>query len=186
MQLPKILKIFPFFNNQPTAGEDNVDNNVIFDEKSALLITLDKDKLEKLFFRYNLNPELISLHFTKLLVNNPSLFSYLVDNFLDSDIVNEVNKLFEEIQSNLYEKALHRRNKMTYTAKNMKELEKIITNNPGFVKAMWCGSKECEERIKEVRGTKSRCIPFEQEHISDKCVCCGKDAKEMVVWGIQY
>jgi len=105
---------------------------------------------------------------------------------LDSDIVNEVNKLFEEIQSNLYEKALDRRNKMTYTAKNMKELEKIITNNPGFVKAMWCGSKECEERIKEVRGTKSRCIPFEQEHISDKCVCCGNDAKEMVVWGIQY
>ena len=75
---------------------------------------------------------------------------------------------------------------MTYTAKNMEELENIITNNPGFVKAMWCGNKECEERIKEVRGTKSRCIPFEQEHISDKCVCCGNDADEMVVWGIQY
>ena len=63
-----------------------------------------------------------------------------------------------------------------------------MTNRPGFVKAMWCGDTECELKMKEIRGTKSRCIPFEneQEHISDTCVCCGKPAKTMVVWGIQY
>ena len=107
---------------------------------------------------------------------------------IDCDIKSEVKKLFEDIQTNLYNRALDRRNKMTYVAKDLDELEKIITNTPGFVKAMWCGNVECEEKIKEIRGTKSRCIPFEkeQEHISDKCVCCGKDAKEMVIWGIQY
>ena len=106
----------------------------------------------------------------------------------DEDIVKVVSELLDNIQNNLYEKALKRRNEMTYTAKNIEELEKIMTNNPGFVKAMWCGDVECENKIKEIRGTKSRCIPFdsEQEHISDKCICCGKDAKTMVVWGIQY
>ena len=106
----------------------------------------------------------------------------------DCDIVKEVSDLLENIQNNLYEKALARRNEMTYTAKNMNELENIMNNNPGFVKAMWCGNVECENKIKEIRGTKSRCIPFEneQENISNKCICCGNDAKTMVVWGIQY
>ena len=106
----------------------------------------------------------------------------------DCDIVKEVSDLLDDIQNNLYNKAKIRRNNMTYTATNMEELENIMNNNPGFVKAMWCGNVECENKIKEIRGTKSRCIPFEheQEHISDKCVCCGKDAQTMVVWGIQY
>ena len=106
----------------------------------------------------------------------------------DCDVVKVVSDLLDNIQNNLYEKALVRRNEMTYTAKNLDELENIMTNNPGFVKAMWCGNVECENKIKEIRGTKSRCIPFdsEQEHITDKCVCCGNDAKTMVVWGIQY
>ena len=75
---------------------------------------------------------------------------------------------------------------MTYTAKSMEELSDIMNNHPGFVKAMWCGKTSCEEKIKEIRGTKSRCIPFDKENITDKCICCGEDAKEMVVWGIQY
>ena len=107
---------------------------------------------------------------------------------VNDDIVSVVSELLVDIQNNLYDRALKRRNEMTYTAKNMEELEQIMTNNPGFVKAMWCGNVECENKIKEIRGTKSRCIPFDdkQEHISDKCICCGNDAKTMVVWGIQY
>ena len=106
----------------------------------------------------------------------------------DSDLIKIIADLLEDIQNNLYKKALVRRNEMTYQAKNMEELEHIITNTPGFIKAMWCGDVECENKIKEIRGIKSRCIPFdeEQEHISDKCVCCGNKAKTMVVWGIQY
>ena len=104
----------------------------------------------------------------------------------DSDIITSINGLMEDIQSNLYNRALERRDKMTYTAKSLEEMEEIINNHPGFIKAMWCGDPKCEERIKEIKGTKSRCIPFEEEKISDKCVCCGKDAKHLVIWGIQY
>lgn len=52
-----------------------------------------------------------------------------------------------------------------------------INNKPGFVKAMWCGCRECEDKIKEETGATSRCMPFEQENLSDHCVCCGKPAK---------
>ena len=106
--------------------------------------------------------------------------------FINDDVVSNVKTLLNDIQNNLYNRALERRNEMTYVAKSMDEMKEIISNHPGFVKAMWCGNKECEDKIKEIKGTKSRCIPFEQEHISDKCVCCDKDAKEMVIWGIQY
>ena len=106
----------------------------------------------------------------------------------DVDILSEVNKLMDDIQSNLYNRALDRRNKMTYEVKTFEQFKDVMDKQPGFVKAMWCGDPKCEEKIKDIKGTKSRCIPFddEQEHISDTCVVCGKPAKEMVVWGIQY
>ena len=107
---------------------------------------------------------------------------------IEEDIVAYVKELMEDIQNNLFESAKKRRDELTFTATNMEEFEKIMKAQPGFVKAMWCGDQECELKIKEIRGTKSRCIPFEheQEHIADTCVCCGKPAKTMVVWGIQY
>ncbi len=107
---------------------------------------------------------------------------------INIDIVEFITNLLEDIQLNLYNKAKERRDSLTYKATNLEELENIMETKPGFVKAMWCGNTECEEKIKEIKGTKSRCIPFpeEQEHISDTCVCCGKPAKEMVIWGIQY
>ena len=76
--------------------------------------------------------------------------------------------------------------KKTTVAKTLEEFEKNINENQGYVKTMWCGSSECEEKIHELTGAKSRCIPFNQEHISDTCVCCGKPASKMVVWGRQY
>ena len=47
-------------------------------------------------------------------------------------------------------------------------------------------NKKKEEKIKELTAAKSRCMPFEQEHIGDTCVCCGKPATKMVIWGRQY
>ena len=107
---------------------------------------------------------------------------------MEEDITIRIEKMLEDIQQNLYDRALKRRQEMTYVATNLKEMEEIITTHPGFIKAMWCGDVACENKIKEIRGIKSRCIPFdkEQEHISDICVCCGKEAKHMVIWGIQY
>ena len=51
---------------------------------------------------------------------------------------------------------------------------------------MWCGEEECEDKVKELTGVGSRCIPFEQETLPDKCVCCGKPATQMVYWGKAY
>ena len=61
-----------------------------------------------------------------------------------------------------------------------------MDEKPGFVKAMWCGDEECELKMKEIKGTKSRCILENEEHIHNKCIVCGKEAKDLVVWGIQY
>ncbi|MDF1493567.1 proline--tRNA ligase [Caproiciproducens sp. CPB-2] len=92
----------------------------------------------------------------------------------------------EEVRKGIYENALARRESMTYTARNLKELRDIADNQPGFIKAMWCGDPACEEKLKEAAGVSSRCMPFEQEHLSDACVCCGKPAKSMVYWGKAY
>lgn len=101
------------------------------------------------------------------------------------DVVNVVNELLEKMQKDMYNKALKRRDELTFTAHNLEDIEKILSTQPGFIKAMWCGNLSCEEKIKEIRGCKSRCI-IEEEPIDDKCVVCGKQAKELVIWGIQY
>ena len=69
---------------------------------------------------------------------------------------------------------------------SLEQLKEIAETKPGFIKAMWCGDQACEEKLKEVAGVSSRCMPFEQEHLSDTCVCCGKPAKAMVYWGKAY
>ncbi len=104
----------------------------------------------------------------------------------DSDISLEVQTLMEKIQTNLLTRATKRRDEMTYTAKTFKEVQEIMDKNPGFIKASWCGKSECEEKMKEIKGLKSRCILKDEKLISDKCVVCGKEAHDLVVWGIQY
>lgn len=103
------------------------------------------------------------------------------------DNLNEqIGKLLENIQSNMFNMASEERDKKTNVAQNMDEFIKKINENQGYIKTMWCGDAECEAKIHELTGAKSRCIPFEQEHIGDKCVYCGKPADKMVVWGRQY
>ncbi|MBO5273208.1 MAG: proline--tRNA ligase, partial [Clostridia bacterium] len=98
----------------------------------------------------------------------------------------KIPELLQSVHDGLYQKAYDRRASMTFTAKDFAELKDIADNKPGFIKAMWCGDRACEDRLKEEAGVTSRCIPFEQETLSDTCVCCGKPAKHMVVWGRQY
>lgn len=102
------------------------------------------------------------------------------------DLETEIPRLLDAVQQGLYDAALARREKMTYTAATLDELKDIADHKPGFIKAMWCGSRECEEKLKEVAGVSSRCIPFEQEQIADTCVCCGKAAEKMLYWGKAY
>ena len=105
---------------------------------------------------------------------------------INIDVVEYIKKLLETIQTDMYNRAVESRDKLTFTAHNLEELENIINSQPGFVHDDWCGDESCELRIKEIRGCKSRCIMENHEHIDNKCVVCGKDAKELVVWGIQY
>lgn len=102
-------------------------------------------------------------------------------------IADTLARKLAEVRDGLYAKALENRERRTYSCKTLEEITaKLAENGDGFVKAMWCGDPECESKIKELTGVGSRCIPFEQDNISDKCICCGKEAKQMVYWGKAY
>ena len=66
------------------------------------------------------------------------------------------------------------------------EVKEFMETEGGFAKTMWCGDLECELKMKEQAGVTSRCMPLEQEKVSDTCVCCGKPAKHMILWGVAY
>ena len=92
-----------------------------------------------------------------------------------------------EIRDAMYAKALENRANKTYDCQTLDEIASTLEEKGmGFVRAMWCGDEECEDKVKEVTGVGSRCIPFDQQTISDKCVCCGKPANTMVLWGKAY
>ena len=98
----------------------------------------------------------------------------------------KVGKILELMQKEMLERAREHRERHTFIAKNMDEFRKLFKEESGFVKSMWCGDQACEDAIKEELAVTSRCMPFEQEHLSDTCVCCGKPAKAMVYWGKAY
>lgn len=102
------------------------------------------------------------------------------------ELEENIKKILDEMQSDLFNRALENREEHTYTSTNLEDIIEIAQTRSGFIKAMWCGDVKCEEELKERAGLTSRCMPFEQEKISDKCVCCGSDADKMVVWGKSY
>ena len=103
------------------------------------------------------------------------------------ELVEKVEERLKAVHDGMYEKALENQKRRTYSCRSVDEINAALTEKgDGFVKAMWCGDEECEKKVKELTGAGSRCIPFEQEQIDDKCVCCGKPAQCMVVWGKAY
>lgn len=98
----------------------------------------------------------------------------------------KLGELLDDVQQGLFEKARELRDKKTYVAKTLDEFIKTAQETTGFIKAMWCGDRACEDLIKEKTAATSRCMPFEQDDLSDTCVCCGKPAKQMVYWGKAY
>ena len=102
------------------------------------------------------------------------------------EVNTKVAELLEDIQNNMYKVCKERMEQKTTIAYTLDEFIQNMNTNQGFIKAMWCGDIECENKIKDITAAKSRCIPFVQENLSDKCVCCGKHADKMVVWGRQY
>ena len=102
------------------------------------------------------------------------------------EIDTKVGELLDTIHKDMLERARAHRDSHTYVATTLDEFIQTINEKPGFIKAMWCGCQECEDKIKELTSATSRCIPFEQETLAETCVCCGKPAKKMVYWGRAY
>ena len=101
-------------------------------------------------------------------------------------IKERLSNLLDEIQENMFNECLKRKEDKTTVAYSLDEIEKNLEKNQGYVKTMWCGDVACENKIKDVTGAHSRCIPFKQEKLSDICPICGKNANKMVIWGRQY
>ncbi|MGN0692048.1 MAG: proline--tRNA ligase [Oscillospiraceae bacterium] len=105
----------------------------------------------------------------------------------DEEFANAVKERLTAVHDGLYRNALDNLERRTYKCTSTDEIIKVLEEKgDGFIKAMWCGDEACEDKVKELTGVGSRCIPFEQEQISDVCVCCGKPAKKMVYWGKAY
>ena len=102
------------------------------------------------------------------------------------DVEKRLGEVLEDIQENMYKECKKNTEKRTTIANNLDEFVEKINTNQGFIKTMWCGKQECEDKIKELTGAHSRCMPFNQEQIGDKCVCCGAPAKIYMIWGRQY
>lgn len=102
-------------------------------------------------------------------------------------LMEEIPKLLQAVHDGMLERAQQNLRQKTHVATSYDAFLEIAANQPGFIKAMWCGDGACEEKIKQdTGGVKSRCIPFEQEHLADTCVCCGKPAQYQLFWGRQY
>ncbi|MCC8016414.1 MAG: proline--tRNA ligase [Clostridiales bacterium] len=108
--------------------------------------------------------------------------------FVPLDKIEEIiPQKLNEVRDGLYDSALENRERRTYTCKTTDEiLQALNKNGDGFVKAMWCGNEECENKVKELTGVGSRCIPLKQEKTADVCICCGKPAVHMLYWGKAY
>ena len=99
----------------------------------------------------------------------------------------KVAELLEDLAKSIYNKALENMEQRTHACTSIDEIKACIEKNgDGFIKAMWCGDEACEDKVKVLTGVGSRCIPFDQEKLSDTCVCCGKKADKMLYWGVAY
>jgi len=92
----------------------------------------------------------------------------------------------ETVQAAMFARAKTNLEQNTFTAQTAKEAAEIIESKGGFIKAMWCGARACEETLKADHAITSRNIPFEQERVGEICLVCGKPSDIMVVWGVSY
>lgn len=102
------------------------------------------------------------------------------------NLENEITAMLDDIHNNMYQKALERREAMTYEVHSLEEMIEVANTKPGFIKAMWCGCRECEDALKEKAGVTSRCAPLDQQGAEGVCVHCGKPATKLLYWGKAY
>ncbi len=101
-------------------------------------------------------------------------------------VVTHIPILLEEIQINIYNKALKFRNENTFYVDKWDDFLKILDNQGGFIMAHWDGTVETEEKIKEETKATIRCIPFDSPEEEGKCVYSGKASKRRVLFARSY
>jgi prolyl-tRNA synthetase len=104
----------------------------------------------------------------------------------EGEAVNAVLKLLEEMQSSLFNKAKKFLEEKITAVKNYEDFKAVLSEKGGFIKASWCLSSRCEEKIKEETGATVRLIPFEREEPFSHCIYCGGEAKEVVYFAKSY
>jgi len=104
----------------------------------------------------------------------------------DDELVETVKKLLDDIQRNLFNRAKRFLEDHVTTVKTYDEFKEALRTKGGFIKASWCGSQECELKIKEETGATIRLIPFEKEAPVSNCIYCGGEAKELVYFARSY
>ncbi len=92
----------------------------------------------------------------------------------------------QAVHDGLFEKAKRNLEEHIYPAFSVEEAKQLQEERGGFIKTMWCGDVACEQAMKDQAGMSSRCIPFEQEQLSEVCACCGRPARTMIYWGVAY
>ena len=98
----------------------------------------------------------------------------------------DVKWLLDEVHKGLYRRAKKNLEDHTRVCLTLEEVKTFMETGGGFAKTMWCGELDCELAMKEKAGVTSRCMPLEQEKVSDVCVCCGRPAKHSILWGVAY
>lgn len=102
------------------------------------------------------------------------------------NISETLRELLKDIQQSLFNKAKKRLEDNTFSFTDYEELKNTFKEKNVFAKVMWCGCRECEDKLKADTGATIRCIPEAQEHLSDTCIFCGKPAKHMVYTAKAY
>jgi prolyl-tRNA synthetase len=104
----------------------------------------------------------------------------------EADIPAAVHKLLAEIQDNLFAKAKAILQEKTTSVQSYEDFKKVLEEKGGFIKAAWCGSPDCEAKVKDETGATIRVRPFQKEEPTTDCIVCGAKAKETVYFARSY
>jgi prolyl-tRNA synthetase len=102
------------------------------------------------------------------------------------DVVTSIPALLDNIQQNIYNKALAKRNELTTKVDSYEEFKNILDGKGGFVLAHWDGTKETEAAIKEETKATIRCIPLDAQEEAGKCIYSGKPSNKRVLFARAY
>ena len=103
-----------------------------------------------------------------------------------ADLERAVAEQLQLVHDGMFAKAKKNLDEHIFAASSVEEAKELQEKNGGFIKTMWCGDEACELEMKDKAGMSSRCIPFEQESLSEVCACCVKPARHMIYWGVAY